>query len=119
MANFESWTSCNGLKLKKGARQYLDQFAFRGEDANVGIDRCGGLEFYGDWFSIYRCQNNGDDDFSNAEEVADDFYDGLRAFVPKGKVLEIHHIGHEKCRHPLSAQAVLISSDEVQYWDMP
>jgi len=111
MANFESVTACNGIKLKQGVKAYLERFHISSEDTNVGVEEDGSLTFYGySWFSIYNI-----DDKDMDEDVSDEFFNGLRKFVPKGKKLIIHRIGHEKCRYPLSAEAIIITDRRVKY----
>ena len=111
MANFEAVTACNGIKLKSGVEEYLSRFQIVGEDINAGVDDDGTFHFYGySWPSFYDAS---DDDMET--DVEDEFWKGMRKFVPKGKKLIIHMIGHEKCRYPLSAQAIIITSTRVKY----
>lgn len=111
MANFEAVTSCNGIVMKEGIKEYLDKFKFLGEDINVGIDNECRLEFHGySWPEIYLEKD--EDESNNANDL---FFSGLKKFVPKGKTLIIQSIGHEKCRFPLFALEIKITSKTVKY----
>jgi len=111
LANFMGITASNGIKLKKGADEYLERFHFSGEDANVGIDGGGCLFFYGySWLTVYKRTDPGED-----EDCEDEFFQGLRQFVPEKSKLIIQRIGYEKCRFPLSAQSISITRRRVTY----
>lgn len=114
MANFQGVTACNGQRMKQGVMNYIEQFEINGEDICVGVSDEQEFEFYGYcWPYIIK---KGDEDENDA---ADEFYEGLRKFVPANGELIIHMVGYEKCAFPLGAHAIVITSKEVKYVDLP
>ena len=125
MANFEGVTACNGAKIPANKRVPLKIFLekYRYGELSVGIDNEGFFIFNGyEWPCIYSGLRDEDSvmtsDIDPYEDMSDEFYDGLREFMPNNQKnpLIIHAIGYEKCRYPLSAMEIIITKKKVRYY---
>jgi len=118
MANFVATTSSNGVKITdtKGLDKLLERYAIVGEDINAECND-GEFSIWGyDWLSVYP---NIDGEINYDEDCLDEFLNELRAFIPAGERFVIQSIGATKCRYPLSAQAIIVTREKVEYWSMP
>lgn len=122
MANFEAVTSSNGLKvLPEQAvplKALLDKYVIEPElDTDI---KDGEFAIYGYfWFSVYAVNKDEPDGVDWDTEMTDEFLNELRQFVPEGEKFIIQSIGYEKCRYPLSAMAIVVSRDKVEWHNLP
>jgi hypothetical protein len=116
MADFEALTASSGVRIPKVQRQKLQDLIKEYDfgEVTTEIDNEGYLYIYGDeWLQVYHPPGTEGD-----EDATDDFLDKLREFIPKGETFEIHMIGHEKCRFPLSMSKVEITREQVTWTNL-
>ena len=125
MANFEAVTASNGLKVlpeqAASLKGLLDKYATQSDVQMEFKDNQ--LDIYGyGWLNVYpRRPDSGEDDGETDydAEANNEFLDLLRPFVPEGQMFVIQSIGSEKCIYPLSAIAVVVTKDKVEWHELP
>lgn len=119
MADFEAVTTSSGVQIPEAQRQKLQdlikEYDFGAVTAEM--DNEGYLYIYGyEWLQAHHAKaesrTRGD------EDATEEFLDRLREFIPKGETFEIHMIGHEKCRFPLSMSKVELTREKVTWTNL-
>lgn len=112
MADFEAVTASSGVRIPNSQRQTLRDLIKEYDFAEVTaeIDNEGHLYIYGyEWLQAHH--PDAEPGTKRDEDATDEFLDKLREFIPDGETFEIHMIGHEKCRFPLSLTKLKITRD--------
>lgn len=119
MADFEAVTASNGVQIPEPQRQksqaLIKEYDFG--EVTVEIDNEGHLYIYGyEWLQAHHPA--AEPGTQRDEDATDEFLDRLREFIPKGETFEIHMVGHEKCRFPLSMSKVEVRREEVTWTNL-
>jgi len=119
IADFEAVTASNGVQIPEPQRQKLQALIKEYDfgEVTVEIDNEGHLYIYGyEWLQAHHSHTEAR--IQDDEDATDDFLERLREFIPEGNTLEIHMIGHEKCRFPLSMSKVEITREQVTWTNL-
>lgn len=119
MADFEAVTTSSGVQIPKNQTKKLQELVNEYDFGAVTaeIDDEGYLYIYGhEWLWAHHAK--AESRTQGDEDATDEFLDRLREFIPKGETFEIHMIGHEKCRFPLSMSKVEVTREEVTWTNL-